>query len=315
MNHYLYPVLLGLSLLIACGLNISEEDAIQLLDTPTVSFTFDDGSTKDLAGYPFETWNAMILDALDSADLKATFFVMGYNKLDEKGQFLLKEWDRRGHQIANHTYTHPNFNNARNDANVFKDELLRTDSLIRDYDNFVPYFRFPYLKEGKTREKIDSIRAVLKAAGYTNGYVTIDASDWYINSRLLKCIRSAEPVDTAAFEAFYVQHILDRAQFYESLAYELTGRHIKHTVLLHHNLTSALFLDDLIEGFQDAGWAVIDAADAFRDPIFKNSPMTVPAGESLIWSMAKGTGNYESVLRYPAEDSRYEQPAMDSLGL
>lgn len=128
-------------------------------------------------------------------------------------------------------------------------------------------------------------------------------------------MRSGEPVDTSAFEAFYVAHLLDRAQFYESLAYELTGRHIKHTLLLHHNLTSALFLDDLIEGFWEAGWDVIDAPEAFTDPIFENSPMTVPAGESLIWSMAKESGNYESVLRYPAEDRRYEKATMDSLGL
>ena len=68
----------------------------------------------------------------------------------------------------------------------FKVELLKTDSIIRSYDNFIPLFRFPYLKEGNTEEKIFGIRNVLKKHGYKNGYVTIDASDWYINRRLLR---------------------------------------------------------------------------------------------------------------------------------
>ena len=39
-----------------------ESKASQL--KPKVSFTFDDGITKDLAGYKFEDWNEMILAAL-----------------------------------------------------------------------------------------------------------------------------------------------------------------------------------------------------------------------------------------------------------
>ena len=31
---------------------------------PTLALTFDDGSTTDILDYPFEDWNAMILDAL-----------------------------------------------------------------------------------------------------------------------------------------------------------------------------------------------------------------------------------------------------------
>lgn len=43
--------------------------------------------------------------------------------------------------------------------------------------------------------------------------------------------------------------------------------------------------------------------------------MVNPAGESLIWSLAKESGKYEDELRYPAEDSRYEIPKMKELGI
>ncbi len=183
---------------------------------------------------------------------------------------------------------------------------------------WVSYFSLtPYLKEGGSREKIDSIRSILSKYDYQNGYVTIDASDWYINGRLLKKMRESavDTVELNQYRDFYVQHLLERAQYYEALSFEMNGRHIAHTLLLHHNLTSALFLDDLIAAFKAQGWEVIDAQKAFEDEIYQTQPNTVPAGESLIWSMAKATGDYEDQLRYPAEDSRYEEPKMDRLGL
>ena len=235
--------------------------------------------------------------------------------MDQKGRFLLTEWDKQNHNIANHTFSHPNFNDKKNTLEVFEEELLWTDSIINQYKNYVKYFRFPYLKEGKTKEKIEGIRSILNKEEYQNGYVTIDASDWYINSRLIEKMRSGEIVDTSAFQDFYLNHILDRAKFYESLSYELNGRHINHTLLLHHNLTSALFLKSLIKKFKSEGWEVVDAIEAYKDPIYKSNPKVVPAGESLIWSLAKESGKFEDVLRYPAEDSRYEKDEMNRLKL
>lgn len=306
-----------LFLLAGCQ-NVSTEKAEEKpIEHPKISFTFDDGITDDLAGYPFKDWNEMILSSLDEADLKSIFFVMGRNKLDEKGKFLLKSWNDRGHGIANHTFSHPNFGSEKNTAALFEEELVKTHAIIADFPNYKPLFRFPYLKEGGSREKIDSIRSILSKYDYQNGYVTIDASDWYVNSRLLKRMRESalDTVELKQYRDFYVQHLSERARYYEGLSYEMNGRHIAHTLLLHHNLTSALFLDDLIAAFKAQGWEVMDAQKAFEDEVYQTQPNTVPAGESLIWSMAKASGNYEDQLRYPAEDSRYEEPKMDRLGL
>lgn len=282
---------------------------------PTVSFTFDDGITNDIANYKFEDWNSLILKSLEEANLKSIFFVSGFNKTNKKGKFLLSEWDKQHHKIANHTFSHPNFNDKNNTIEVFEEELLMTDTIINQYKNFVKYFRFPYLKEGKTKEKIDGIRSVLKRNNYKNGHVTIDASDWYVNSRLIKQMKKKKTVDTLAFQEFYLKHIIERADFYESLSYELNGRHIKHTLLLHHNLTSALFLKNLIKRFKSEGWEVVDAIESYSDPIYDRTPKVEPAGESLIWSLAKESGKFKNRLRYPAEDSRYEKEEMDQLGL
>lgn len=287
------------------------------IDKPKLSFTFDDGITRDILNYKFEDWNNMILTSLEKEGLTAAFFVTGSNKLDEKGQYLLDRWSRAGHLIANHTFTHPSFNNEKVSVQDFEKELLETDKVISAYDTYTKLFRFPYLKEGNTKEKIEGFRDVLSQHGYKNGHVTIDASDWYVNNQLIKFLRKekADTVEIAKYREYYLQHILERANFYDSLAYQLTDRHIPHTLLLHHNLTSALFLGHLIRRFQAEGWEVVDAKEAFQDDFFDYIPKTNPAGESLVWSMAKETGKYEDVLRYPAEDSQYEIPKMKRFGI
>lgn len=282
---------------------------------PTISFTFDDGITYDILNYPFKEWNQMILKSLEDENLTAAFFVTGVNKLDERGTFLLKSWDKKGHRIGNHTFTHPNFNSKNVSIDDFKYEFLKTDSIISSLENHIPLFRFPYLKEGNDSLKITTFRTFLKQQNHKNGYVTIDASDWYVNSRMIKKLKKDPEFDVAKFKKFYLDHLLDLAKYYEKLSYEMHGRHIPHTILLHHNLTSALFLDDLINHFKENNWKLINADLAFADSVYNASPMNIPAGESLIWAQAKESGEYENQLRYPAEDSRYEESKMDSLGL
>lgn len=65
--------------------------------------------------------------------------------------------------------------------------------------------------------------------------------------------------------------------------------------------------------FKEKGWEVISADEAYKDKIFKEQPDY--AGESLVWALAKQSGKFKNILRYPAEDSRYEKDKMDELGL
>ena len=283
------------------------------LAQPNISLTFDDGFTNDQPGYAFKEWNKMILDHLDNAQVTTILFSTGLNKTDEKGQYLLKSWDDRGHMIGNHTYTHPNYNSEHVTFEKFSREILTTDTIINKFDNYRRLFRFPYLKGGNTPDKIERLRTFFKENNYERGYVTIDASDWYVNSRLVQRLKDDPEADITGFRDFYLDHLFQRAMFYEKLSFELTGRHIKHTLLLHHNLAAALFLGDLIEKFKSEGWQLVSAEEAYEDPVFQEQPDH--PGESLIWALAKDSGLYEELLRYPAEDSRYEKDEMDRLGL
>lgn len=90
---------------------------------------------------------------------------------------------------------------------------------------------------------------------------------------------------------------------------------MRHTVLLHHNPLNALFLGDLITMFRKKGWKPVDAEYAYKDEVYDRLPKILPAGESLIWALAKESGKFENELRYPGEDDVYENPRMDALHL
>lgn len=303
------------SFLICCFLVLSACKNQQKIEKPKISFSFDDGATQDFPGYKNSNWNQLLLGKLATENVKTVLFVKGKNLDNEAGKTIIKNWNDAEHLIANHTYSHPYFNSKKVSLNRFKQELLKNDSLINNYSNFTKLFRFPYLKEGNTIEKRDGFRTFLKEKGYKIGHVTVDASDWYINQRLVKRLKENPKSDISGYRNYYLKHLFSRAEYYNSLGKKLTGRQIHHNILLHHNLTSALFIDDLIKHFKKNGWEIVNAEKAYKDPIYAKTPVTIPAGESLLWALTKQTKKHDSILRYPAEDSRYEKEAMDRLGL
>ena len=310
-------LILAYALTISCNGNrkIKPDTPATTQIRPTISFSFDDGSINDFGEYRLEIWNQMLLDNLNKHHLKSILFSAGKNKTTQKGKYVLSSWNEAGHFICNHTLSHPNFNNKDITLENFESELMQNDSIIKQFSNFHPFFRFPYLKEGDTKEKIEGFRSYMKQKGYKNGHVTIDASDWYINSRLIDRLKENPNADISGIRDYYMNHLLNRALYYDSIAYQLTGRRIKHVILLHHNLAAALFLDNLIKHFIDHGWNIMDTDKAYEDKIYSEITHTIPAGESLIWALAKQSGKFEKVLRYPAEDGEYEKALMDMLKL
>lgn len=285
-------------------------------EQPKVAVTMDDFHWNSSLKLTPQERNRAILEALKSrGDLKAALFVAGKNAESETGKALLREWDRAGHMIGNHSYSHPQLNSTRVTASVFNADIQRSEDILKEFPRFQKSFRFPYLKEGESAAERDEVRAFLRQRGYRNGHVTIDASDWAVDSRLTKRLKKEPAAGLQPYRDFYLEHMWERSVFYDDLSRKVLGRSVKHTVLVHFNLLNALFLGDLLDMYKKRGWKLIDAVDAFKDPVFASEPMNVPAGESVIWALAKQSGRFDSLLRYPAEDAGYENDKMDQMGL
>jgi peptidoglycan/xylan/chitin deacetylase (PgdA/CDA1 family) len=282
-------------------------------ESPQVAITLDDFNWFDAPRMTAEARNRGLLDALDAHSMQAAMFVCGKYVDNETGQKLLSAWDKEGHIIGNHSYSHLYYPKVSFER--FSEDLLKGESIINQHPRFRKLFRFPFLKEGETKEKRDGMRAFLKAHGYRTGHVTIDASDWYVDERLRARLAKNPDADITPYRDYYLSHIWERSLFYEDLSRKVLGRGVKHTLLLHHNVLNGFFLGDLMSMFKEKGWKLIKAEEAFHDPIFSSAPDILPAGESLVWALAKETGKFEKLLRYPGEDGDYEKERMDKLGL
>ncbi|MDX6696581.1 MAG: peptidoglycan-N-acetylglucosamine deacetylase [Blastocatellia bacterium] len=310
MNRRQFVGSLGLGI-IALGLN--RQGLSFAADSPQVAITLDDFNWFDTPKMTAEARNRALLDALRAHSTQAAMFVCAKFVDNEKGQKLLSAWDEGGHLIGNHSYSHMHYPSVGFEK--FSADVLKGEAVIKQHPRFRKIFRFPYLKEGDTVQQRDMMRAFLKARGYRNGHVTIDASDWYVNDRMSAALKKNPDADLTPYRDFYLEHIWERSLYYDDLSRKVMGRSVRHTLLLHHNVLNGLFLGDLMSMFKTKGWRVIKAEDAYRDPVFSAAPNIAPAGESLIWALAKETGKFEKLLRYPGEDGDYEKERMDKLGL
>jgi peptidoglycan/xylan/chitin deacetylase (PgdA/CDA1 family) len=291
---------------------------------PEIAFTFDDPTNDGGANLKWQEINERMLATLSGNNIKSILFVVGKRVDSDPGRQLITTWDCAGHLIGNHSYSHMSFNvSTENDLDGvkkvtladFEADALKNEPFILPYRNFTRLFRYPYFKEGDTVEKRDGMRSFLQEHGYRIGRATIDASDWAICARLVKRAEAQPHADLAGYRDFFLQHIWERARFYDSLALRVVGRPVRHTVLLHHSPLNALFLGDLITMFRSNGWKPVDTEYAYKDEVYDRQPRIIPAGEGLIWALAKESGRFEKELRYPGEDDIYENPRMDALHL
>ncbi|CAK0741619.1 poly-beta-1,6-N-acetyl-D-glucosamine synthase [Gammaproteobacteria bacterium] len=133
-----------------------------------IALTFDDG--------PDPEWTPAVLDALKRANVRATFFIIGANA--QQYPELLRRIVDEGHEIGNHTFTHPNV------ANIpplqFQLELSATQRLLESVvGRQTRLFRAPYAVDAEP-ETPDEIRPLEIASerGYLSVGMQIDPNDW-----------------------------------------------------------------------------------------------------------------------------------------
>ncbi len=110
-----------------------------------------------------------ILDTLKANGLRVTFFLTG--KWCEDNEVIVKRIANEGHEIANHTYSHPDLRKLSEDKIV--DQLARTNNIIVRITGHgcAPYFRAPFgARDSRVLE-------VAKDAGYRSIYWSLDSWD------------------------------------------------------------------------------------------------------------------------------------------
>ena len=124
-----------------------------------VALTFDDGPDDLTARY---------LDVLDDLGVPATFFVCGARA--EQHPDLVREYVRRGHQIAGHGYDHTRFTKLSRRQLI--DQCQRTDRAIGGQASGRSWVRPPH-------GSLDASTLLsLRTSGYVVAMWTVDSHDY-----------------------------------------------------------------------------------------------------------------------------------------
>jgi cellulose synthase/poly-beta-1,6-N-acetylglucosamine synthase-like glycosyltransferase/peptidoglycan/xylan/chitin deacetylase (PgdA/CDA1 family)/spore germination protein YaaH len=137
-------------------------------DRKLLCLTFDDG--------PDARYTPLILDILNQRHVPATFFVIGVNA--EQFPDLIRREYAEGHEIGNHTYTHPNI--AITSPLRTELELSTTQRIIENLLGVsTTLFRPPYNADSEptTPQEIEPIRRA-QEYGYATVSETLDPRDW-----------------------------------------------------------------------------------------------------------------------------------------
>ena len=138
-------------------------------DEHAVTLTFDDG--------PDPTWTPQILDILKAHHIKATFFLVGSQA--ETYPNLVKRLVEEGHEIGNHTYTHPNLSEIS--TKQIGIELNATQWLIEGITGrSTTLFRPPYNADSRPTKvaELAPLKQVQDDLGYLIVLENIDPEDW-----------------------------------------------------------------------------------------------------------------------------------------
>jgi cellulose synthase/poly-beta-1,6-N-acetylglucosamine synthase-like glycosyltransferase/peptidoglycan/xylan/chitin deacetylase (PgdA/CDA1 family)/spore germination protein YaaH len=135
-----------------------------------LALTFDDG--------PDPRWTPAILDILKRENVPATFFIIGKN--GQAYPDLVRRIVNDGHELGNHTFTHPNLGEIP--LSITELELNATQRLIESIvGRSTVLFRPPYFGDAEADKPQEVEPAILaQKLGYIMVGVRIDPDDWQL---------------------------------------------------------------------------------------------------------------------------------------
>ncbi len=168
------------------------------------------------------------MEVLQKHSIKGTFFVTG--SWADQNSSLLGQISRQGHEVFNHTYTHPHLTQL-SDSQI-ADEFRKAETAISTATGKTtkPYFRPPY---GDRNARV--LQAAAKE-GYRSVYWTIDALDWKENITAKEV--KDRIVNNLANGSIFLMHIGD----------DITGQ----------------ILDEVIVEIKSRGYAIVSLTEGLK---------------------------------------------------
>lgn len=297
-------IVLALALVVCVGASANARE---------IAITFDDAPRGDGRRFTGVERTEALIAALQAGGVPGALFFSTTRNIDAEGGARLLRYQDAGHYIGNHSHSHAA--PEERGLQVYLDDIAVADRRLRTYDAFLPLFRYPFLNEGRDIAMRDGIRAGLASLGLSNGYVTVDTYDWYMEHLYQRALEQGRPVNEERLGEVYVALLIEAVNFYDAIARDALGRSPRHVLLLHENDLAALFVDDLARALKADGWTLIPAPRAYLDPIARVIPDTLFNGQGRVAAIAEAQGRPRRELVHEAEDEAWLEAHFEVQGV
>ncbi len=272
----------------------------------TVAVTFDDLPAtpagvvaNDVAS--LRDMTQRLLDAIRNYGVPAVGFV-NEGKLSVEGArpeaverrtALLRMWLDAGLDLGNHTYSHRDLNHTPLEA--FKADVIRGETITRGLleakGRTLRYFRHPFLHVGGDLQTRQAFEALLSARAYVVAPVTVDNDDYVYAAVYADARRRGDMAMATRIGDDYLRYMDEVFTFFEDASRRVTGREIRHVLLLHANTLNADRFGALADALVRRGYRFIPLAEALEDDAYRLRDTFVGApGNSWLnhWEITRG---------------------------
>ena len=193
----------------------------------------------------------------------------------KEGLAIARGWIQSGQLLGNHTFSHLDL--ATTSSKIYPHDIHKNNLLLqqlmgkKDYH----YFRYPYLAEGDTLEKRNTVRAYLIKEHYKIAPVTVDFFDYEWNDAYVRCLKKKDRAAIAWLKQSYLEQAVNALTISHVLSMQLFNRDIDNVLLIHMNAFSALMLDDLLKTYEKQKVTFISLPDALKDTVYEINPNVV----------------------------------------
>ncbi len=261
-----------------------------------VSIPTNRGSKADKS---FDETPRLLIGKLNEHKIPAIGFVNGSlisdgEKIYKERADVIRQWRDAGLEVGIGNYKHIWFYDTPFDeyaAGVEKNAEI-TNKILREKDQQVRYFSYPYLNTGKTYQDHLRFETWLEARNLDSVKYTIDNSEW-MYSFAYDAAREAD--DTAKMNeirAGFLKYMSEIFDHYEQYSQEMFGREINQTMVLTPSRLVVDTADELFGMLEKRGYAFVSIGEAQADEAYQTPEnfSGIKAGISWFerWQMAQG---------------------------
>ena len=180
---------------------------------------------------------------------------------------MLRDWLDAGFELGNHTAWHSDLHAVG--LQDFETDILKGERhlkpMLAKRGLKLRWFRYPFLRTGRSLEDKAAIDGFLRKHGYRNAPVTINSSEWIYALAYHNVIANGGDTET---RVAYLDYMLSKLAYYERRSIELLCYNVPQIFVVHANELNAASVTELVARIRARDYQFVSLDEATKDPAY-----------------------------------------------